>query len=432
MFFANCNTEEELKGEYYEEAKESLLLHKTVDNLTTTIVNDIFSPPLASRVYVYPILAAYETLRHDYPNYQSLNGQIKDFKGVPMPDTSKIHVYSLAANTALMEVAKKLVYTPRLIEDYQAKLYQDYEDLGVPKSVFNRSVKYGKTVAVAILEYATGDNYKKIRGLTNYTTSQTEGAWKPTPPMFDQPIEPNWNTLRPMILDSARQFAPPPPTPYDMRDTSQFYKELMEVYEAVNNLTKEQGQIAEFWDCNPFAVEMQGHLMEPTKKISPGGHWIGIAKMAAIQSEADIMQTMEAYTMTSLALFDGFISCWDEKYNSNLIRPETVINTKEIDIDWKPLLQTPPFPEYTSGHSVVSAAASVALTQVFGDNFAYTDSVEVKFGLPIRTYTSFKAASEEAAISRLYGGIHYMPVIENGVTQGRSVGNLIVNRIKLK
>ncbi len=429
--FANCDNAEE-KGAYYEKAQDAYFLHQTIDNLTTTIVNDVFSPPLASRVYIYPILAAYETLIHDYPQYQSLRGQLKDFEGVPAPDTSKIYIYSLAANTALMEVAKKNTYTPLLIEDYQKKLEQEYKGLDIPPAVFKRSVAYGKTVAAAILDYSKGDKYKESRTLSGYTTSQKEGDWKPTPPMFADPIEPNWHTIRPMVMDSAKQFVPPPPTPYDMDKNSQFYKELMEVYDAVNNLTKEQGQIAEFWDCNPFAVEMQGHLMEPTKKISPGGHWIGIAKMAAIQSDANIMKAMEAYMMTSIALFDGFISCWDEKYNSNLIRPETVINNKNIDQNWKPLLQTPPFPEYTSGHSVVSGAASVALTEVFGDNFAYTDSVEVKFGLPVRQYESFKAASEEAAISRLYGGIHYMPAIENGITQGRKVGNLVVKKVKVK
>ena len=143
------------------------------------------------------------------------------------------------------------------------------------------------------------------------------------------------------------------------------------------------------------------------------------------------MKTAAAYALTSIALADGFISCWDEKFRSNLIRPETLIN-KHIDEEWLPLLQTPPFPEYTSGHSVISNAAAIALTSLFGENFAFADDTEVKYGLTVRSFTSFVDASEEAAISRLYGGIHYMPAIANGVTQGKSLGTYVVGKLVLQ
>ena len=426
-------------GEYLEKAKNPAFVHETIQNLSNTVVNDIFSPPLASRAYIYPTLAAYEILIQENPEYKSLKGQIKDFEGVPQIDTSRIYVLSLSAVTAMMEISKTIVYTPKLIEEYQTKVHEQYKALDIPQTIYKRSIAYGQEVAKVVLAYSGTDKYKESRTLMRYSVSENPNDWQPTPPSFMPPIEPNWNTIRPMVLDSAAQFKPAPPTPYDMDKNSQFYKELMEVYNTVNNLTDEQGLIAEFWDCNPFAVEMRGHLAETTKKISPGGHWMGIARMASEQSDASLMKSVEAYMATSLALFDGFISCWDEKYRSNLIRPETVINsravkgeTDAIDLNWKPILQTPPFPEYTSGHSVISAASAVALTNVFGDNFAYTDSVEVAYGLPTRSYKSFVEASEEAAISRLYGGIHYMPAIENGVTQGRNVGNFIFKNIKLK
>jgi hypothetical protein len=205
----------------------------------------------------------------------------------------------------------------------------------------------------------------------------------------------------------------------------------MEVYNAGINLTEEQRAIASFWDCNPFVMHNTGHVMYATKKISPGGHWINIAAVAAKKSKADFMKTVETYALVSVAVADGFISCWDEKYRSALIRPETVINTY-IDKDWVPLLQTPPFPEYPSGHSVISTAAAVALTSLYGENFAYTDSTEVVFGLPPRNFNSFHQAAEEAAISRLYGGIHYMPSIANGQTEGRQVGELVVSKINTR
>jgi hypothetical protein len=242
-------------------------------------------------------------------------------------------------------------------------------------------------------------------------------------------IEPFWNQIRPFILDSAGQFTPPPPPPFSLQEGSDFYQELMEVYETGRKLDQEQKEIASFWDCNPFVMHTMGHAMYATKKITPGGHWMGIVKTANQQSGADLMRSAEAYALVAITLADAFISCWDEKYRSNLIRPETVIDV-HIDETWDPLLQTPPFPEYTSGHSVISKAASVMLTNLYGENFSFIDSTEVKYGLPVRNFSSFQAAAEEAAISRLYGGIHYRSAITNGISQGESVGNMVVSQLK--
>jgi hypothetical protein len=158
---------------------------------------------------------------------------------------------------------------------------------------------------------------------------------------------------------------------------------------------------------------------------------MSIARQTALLSKADFVKTSQTYVITSLALFEGFISCWDEKYRSNTIRPESIIN-EHIDDTWIPLLQTPPFPEYTSGHSVISSASSVVLTALYGDNFAFTDSTEIRFGLPTRSYTSFQNAADEASMSRLYGGIHYKPAIINGVEQGKKIGNFILTKVKFK
>jgi len=143
------------------------------------------------------------------------------------------------------------------------------------------------------------------------------------------------------------------------------------------------------------------------------------------------MKSSETYALTTIALADAFISCWDEKYRSKLVRPETVIN-RMVDEDWAPALQTPPFPEYTSGHSVISRAAAVALTSIYGDNFAFDDNTEEEYGLPTRSFKSFLEASDEAAVSRLYGGIHYAPACFNGVAQGEKVGDFVVSKVKLK
>jgi hypothetical protein len=143
------------------------------------------------------------------------------------------------------------------------------------------------------------------------------------------------------------------------------------------------------------------------------------------------MRSAEAYARTAIALADGFISSWDEKYRSSVVRPETVINA-HLDEGWTPLLQTPPFPEYTSGHSVISTAAAAVLTDQFGGGFAFTDSTELEYGLPARTFSSFEQAAAEAAMSRLYAGIHYRMAIEEGVIEGRKVGDLVVQRVRTR
>jgi hypothetical protein len=248
-------------------------------------------------------------------------------------------------------------------------------------------------------------------------------------------LEPHWNKIRSFVLDSADQFKPIPPPKFSMNKNSDFYKELVEVYEISKEITKkgdtsEEIAIAQFWDCNPYVSVTRGHLMFAVKKITPGAHWIGITKIAAKKEKADFNRTVFAYTKTSIAIADAFISCWDEKFRSNLVRPETLINTY-FDDEWKPILQTPPFPEYTSGHSVVSGAASTVLTSIFGDNFSFSDDTELPFGLPIRSYKSFKHAADEAAISRMYGGIHYRTAVEVGVVQGRKVGELVTDKLTM-
>jgi hypothetical protein len=125
---------------------------------------------------------------------------------------------------------------------------------------------------------------------------------------------------------------------------------------------------------------------------------------------------------------DAFISCWDEKYRSNRIRPETYIN-RYIDITWQPILQTPPFPEYTSGHSVISTASAEVLTYLLGDNFSFTDNSEEMFELTPRIFTSFRKAAEEAAVSRLYGGIHFRDAIEQGQMEGKAIGKFIRDKL---
>ena len=408
--------------------------HNAVDKVTDIMVHDIFSPPVASRIYVYPSIAAYEIMTVENTEYTSLTGQLHGFKPIQITDTANVN-FKLAALIAHMDVSKSLIFSEDRMLQYSDSLYAVWKKKNSVE--FEASKNYGLQVAEAVKAWYDKDNYKQTRTMPKFTVdTEDPSRWQPTPPAYMDGIEPHWNKIRTLVIDSAAQFKPVPPPPFSMEETSDFYKELKEVYNisqeiTANGDTSEEIAIAKFWDCNPYVSVNRGHLMFATKKITPGAHWIGICKIACKKTEANVAKTIFAYTKTAIAISDAFISCWDEKYRSNLIRPETLIN-EHIDEEWKPILQTPPFPEYTSGHSVVSGAASEALTSIFGEDFAFDDDTEERYGLGIRSFPSFKAAADEAAISRMYGGIHYRAAVEIGVKQGRDLGSFINNNLQMK
>ncbi|MEO9477377.1 MAG: vanadium-dependent haloperoxidase [Cyclobacteriaceae bacterium] len=401
---------------------------RTMKQLTDVIVYDIFSPPVASRVYAYANIAAFEVLAQAKPDsLKSLAGQISGFESPKAPGEDVNP--NLAAIHAFLNVGTNLIFSEDKMDAFRADLYQSLEDNGLPSRVREASFAYGDMMSDHVMQWADGDMYKQTRTYPKYTVQDEQFKWKPTPPDYMEGIEPHWNRIRTLVLDSAGQFPPVPPLEMSMDEKSEFYAQLKEVYDVGMGLSDQQSEIAKFWDCNPYVSHHKGHAMFATKKITPGGHWMGIVAIAARQEQSDFDETVEAFTRTSIALFDGFISCWDEKWRSIVIRPETLIN-QYMDEEWVPLLQTPPFPEYTSGHSVISRAAAVTLTDFYGDDFAFTDTTENEYGLPTRKFNSFLEASEEAAISRLYGGIHYMMAIKNGVDQGEKVGDWVVAHLE--
>jgi hypothetical protein len=424
---AGCRHE----GDYRTEAPDPELLHTAVRQLTSVIVYDIFSPPQSSRVYAYASVAAYEALRQGHPEYRTLSGQVNGLKPVPAPDSGVEYYLPLAGVHAFMKVGTALTFSRARMDSLRNAMDERYKGMGIPAAVYERSIAYGDTVAKHVLAWAATDSFIVTRGYPKYTVTPQRGRWTPTPPAYMDAVEPNWARIRPFVMDSSSQFRPKAPPAFDTTDGSPFFRQVREVYETGKHLTPEQRATAAFWDCNPYVMHVQGHTMFATKKITPGGHWMGIVGIAAHKTNADIVRSADAYARTAIALADGFIASWDEKFRSNVIRPETVINNY-IDEGWTPLLQTPPFPEYTSGHSVISTAAATVLTDEFGPEFAFVDSSEMDYGLPSRTFSSFDKAAAEAAMSRLYGGIHYRSAIEEGVVQGRHVGQLVVARVRTR
>jgi PAP2 superfamily len=429
LFISACNK----KDDSQKITSDPFLYSRTVKELNNVVMQNNFAPIVASRNYVYANIAAYEVIAAGNPGqYQSLAGQLNGLTAVPAPDPSKKIDFNFAAILAFCQLGEAVTFPEGSMKEYVDSLKKLVKDNGMPGKVLNNTVDYANEVGKVILAWSKKDNYLQTRTAPKYAVLDSPGRWIPTPPMYAQALEPHWREIRTMVMDSADQFMPPRPPQFDVTNkSSKFYQEALAVKNAGDSLTDEQKHIAEFWDDLGNRLNVSGHIMFMTKKFSPPGHWMNIVGIAAKQSKADFATTVYAYAKTAIAMFDAFIQCWDEKFRSNVVRPETAIN-KYIDPNWTPYLQTPPFPEYTCGHSTVSSAAAESLTSVFGDNFAYTDTSELEFGIKNRSFTSFRQAAEENNWARFYGGIHYHNSCIISTEYGRKVGTLVVTRLKMK
>jgi hypothetical protein len=403
------------------------LLHRNEKQLTEVIIYDVFSPPVSSRIYAYTSLAAYETMRHADSSYASITDQMNGFGDMPVPQKGQSYNYLLAATKAFFTVAEKITFSLDTLRQYQDKVYADFKEL-LDEETYKNSLAFGELVGKKVLERASKDNYKETRGMPKFLGSQEPGKWRSTPPDYLDAAEPYWYQIKPLVLDSFKQVACPAAPEFSMQKSSAFYKSVDEVYNISTHLTPEQKDIARYWDDNPFVIEHSGHMMYANKKITPVGHWMGITSIACKEKKANAVQASQAYALTSSAMFDAIISCWYTKYQSQHIRPVSVIN-ESIDPQWQPFLQTPPFPEHPSGHSGISAAAATVLTKLFGDNFPFEDTSDLEYIGMKRRFQSFEQAAQEASISRVYGGIHYRTGVEAGVIQGKQVGMLVLDKV---
>jgi hypothetical protein len=405
----------------------------TVHQLNTVVMGNNFSPIVASRNYLYAAVAGYEVIAGGYPDkWQSLAGQLRGLKTVPKPAAGAPINYELASLLAYCKLGEAVTFPEGSMKDYVDSLKNLAKDHGMPGDMFDASVQYADTVSAVILGWAKQDRYLETRGAPEYMVTDSPGRWVPTPPAYTPAMEPHWSEIRYLVMDSVREFMPPPPYKFDVTDKkAPYYQEVKKIEIKVDSLTNEESWIADFWDDNPFKLNVSGHLMFGTKKFSPSGHWMGIVGIAAKKAGADFPTTVAAYANTSVALFDAFIQCWNIKYIYNTLRPETAID-KYFDPNWRPHLQTPPFPEYTCGHCTISAAAAETLSSDFGDRFNYTDTTELEFGIPSRSFASFRDASTETEHSRFYGGIHYQYSTIISHKMGTGIGELVVQRLHLK
>jgi len=387
-----------------------------------------FSPPVASRALAYLGLTLYESVVPGMPDRLSMAGQLNELSSLPWAQPDEALHWPTVANASMATMTRMMFPTATaenkaridlLERSLPLKYAQDFDPTAVTPEVTNRSESFGKLMAMAVMTWARTDGGHEAwgplrRGRENYVPPSGAGQWSATPPTFTAPLLPYWGSNRPFVLKTAAECPAPPPPPYSEEPGSAFHKEGMEVYRIANAATQEQRQFALYW------------ADDPGKTPTPAGHWIFIATDLLKARKANLATAAEAYARLNLAMADAFTANWATKYQVNLLRPVTYVQLV-IDSNWVPtLMHTPPFPEYPSGHSTQSSAAAGVLDAVFGASTGFTDNTHNDRGWGPRSFKSFKAAADEAALSRLYAGIHYRAAVEGGQVQGRCVAQKVL------
>ncbi len=387
-----------------------------------------FSPPVAARALGYLGLALYESVVPGMSGYQSLAGQLNELSSLPWAQPDEPLHWPTVANAALATMTRMMFSNASaenkarietLERGLPLKYTQDFDPNSVTPDISNRSETFGKLMAMAIMTWARTDGGHEAwgpirRSQANYVPPSGSGKWSATPPAFASALLPYWGQNRPMVLKTAADCPAPPPPAYSEETNSVYYKEGLEVYKISTAATQEQRQFALYW------------ADDAGKTPTPAGHWAYIANDLLKSRKASLATAAETFARLNLAMSDAFVAGWNTKYTLNLIRPVTYVQLG-IDSNWTPsLMPTPPFPDYPSGHSVQSAAASRVLEQLFGADTLFTDNTHNDRGWGPRNFKSFKAAADEAAVSRLYAGIHYRFSIEGGKPQGRCVADKVL------
>lgn len=382
-----------------------------------------YTPPVAARAFGYTGIALYEGIQLGVPHKKSLSTKLNGLEISCDFDETKAYHWSTVANTILGNMMNYFyVNTSDINKKRIQEMQQQYKVLcatNTEDSVLNRSILLANQITEQIITWSKSDggiNAQFSNFPSDYTPIKGEQYWKPTAPDFLTALQPYWGNNRPFMIANIHNVQPIDPPAYSTDKNSVFFNRAMTVYEAVNNVSKEEIIIAEFWSD------------DPKTSATPPGHSIAILNQLLEENNYNLFQSSEAFAMLAIGINDAFISCWKTKYETNYVRPITFINNY-IDVNWSPILVTPPFPEYTSGHSVQSGVLAKILSSIFDNNYGFTDKTHINRididGTP-RYFENFYAMAEEAAISRLYGGIHYKEAIDNGLEQGYAIGSNVI------
>ncbi|MFO0469316.1 MAG: vanadium-dependent haloperoxidase [Bacteroidota bacterium] len=378
-----------------------------------------FTPPVAARAFGYAGVALYESVVPGIPTHQSLGAKLKGLPKMPIPNLGQNYYWPACANAAMAYLARNLYANMpnaqlALVNQLEKQLVETFSSFADSETL-NRSKVFGQSIGEAIYVWSLTDGghegYNK-NFPENYAAPTGPGKWVPTAPSFQRALQPYWGSNREFVTGIISRSQTLTPLTYSTSKTSPFFSQALEVYTVTSNLNKDQEIIANYWSDDPGIGG------------TPPGHSINIATQILTKENASLALAAETYCKVSIAVADAFISCWKSKYEFNLLRPITYIRDV-IDPNWTPILNTPPFPEYSSGHSVQSSATAQVLSDLFGYRYSFIDRThEMRkdiVGTP-RLFASFFDYAEEAAISRLYGGIHFRDGIHFGLKQGRIIG----------
>jgi hypothetical protein len=381
------------------------------------------TPPEASRIYGLAAIALYEAIVGGAPAHVTMVGQLKDLHVLPgAPDDA---YWPAVANGALAATIAGLM--PRMSAASRdgtsaiERALREHFSSAAPSGVIATSEATGRKLGMAILDWAKGDGFETNRNITHRSRGGLD-AWQPTPPAFiPNPLRPGWGSNRPLVLGSGREAAPSGPPGFAVAPGTAFHESALEVYRTGRSLTADQRVIADFW-------------ADGAGTGTPPGHWMAIVSQISRNDRLSLAASAEAFLRAGIAVHDAFICCWSVKYEHDLLRPVSYINAF-IDAAWQSYVVTPPFPSYTSGHSTQSGAVATVLTDQFGLK-RFRDTTNVDHALtPVmapRLFTSFDEAGREAAVSRLYGGIHYAFDNDDGYLAGQRLGQAIVSRVQFR
>jgi hypothetical protein len=374
------------------------------------------TPPVSSRALAYLGIGCFEALASGDAGLRSLAGRLPRLSSLPVR-SDEPHDTAVLLHAVLSPMVHDLFSNTgptgqHAMQTLEKRLASQAEE-GITEPALSASRNHGAALAQAILDWSRGDGGAVIDNMgfpRQWRQDPEPGHWVPTSKIVLQqaPLLPDWGKSRPFALDSVDSVTIAEPTTYSEKEGSQFWIEAREVLETTRALTPEQIQIARFWSDDAMM------------SFTPPGHWTAILNQVAVEKGLDLTSHVEALARMGIAQADAFIACWAAKYRFDTLRPVSYIQ-KLMDPGWQPILITPPFPEYPSGHSVQSAAGAAVLTHLFGESYDFLDESPTPDGVEPRHFASFRAAAEEAAISRLYGGIHFRPAIANGQDLGRRV-----------
>lgn len=395
------------------------------------VLKENLSPPAAARAYAYAALAMYEALVPGMPTRVSLAGQVSGGLRSVRPDHRGAIDWPAALSTAVAAVLRNVLpfraeTTRPALDAAEAASIQARRSAGVPERTIAAGVEHGARVAAAFGPWIASDGHAGTVGRSYTPPAGEPFLWESTPPNFRPAVEPYWHEVRPLVLRAADEIAPAPHIPFDPDPSSPFGQQAMTTYRQSFANTDENRAISRFWTDNP------GSFIPPlgTPTGLPAGHWMLIGAEGVRNRGVALDTAVETFAVLGIALHDAFLNCWTWKYRFNLLRPITYVR-RYIDPAWNTFINTPQFPEYSSGHSVASPAAAAVLTAQLG-SFAFTDNSHAPRGLPARSFASFRDAAAEAAQSRLYGGIHYPMAIAEGLVQGEAVGATVLSRIRTR